>query len=87
MYSGGDDVFIVGAWNEVIELAVDIKNSFEKYTENTLTFSAGIGLYTSSYPISRIAYEVGSLEDKSKKLPNKNAITLLMMVVHIRSKI
>lgn len=76
VYSGGDDVFIVGAWNEVIELAVDIKNSFEKYTENTLTFSAGIGLYSSSYPISRIAYEVGSLEDKSKKLPNKNAITL-----------
>ena len=23
IYSGGDDVFIVGAWNEVIELAVD----------------------------------------------------------------
>lgn len=76
VYSGGDDVFIVGAWNEVIELAVDIKNSFEKFTENTLTFSAGIGLYSSSYPISRIAYEVGSLEDKSKKLQNKNAITL-----------
>ena len=23
IYSGGDDVFIVGAWNDVIELAVD----------------------------------------------------------------
>lgn len=75
-YSGGDDLFIVGAWNEVIELAVDISNEFKKYTQGTLTLSAGIGVYQDSYPISVIAQEVAEMEDASKKLPGKNAVTL-----------
>lgn len=76
VYSGGDDLFIVGAWNDVIELAVDIKDSLKAYTENTLTLSGGIGLYTSSYPISVIADEVADMEDKSKGHEGKNSITL-----------
>lgn len=75
-YSGGDDVFIVGAWNEVIELAVDLKKKFELYTENTLTISAGIGVYQHDYPISVIANEVAQLEDMSKSKAGKNSITL-----------
>lgn len=75
-YSGGDDVFIVGAWNEIIELAVDLRRNFERYTQNTLKLSAGIGIYDAGYPISAIAKEVALLEDKSKRLPGKNAVTL-----------
>ena len=77
VYSGGDDLFIVGAWNDIVELAVDIRRNFKKYTLGTLTLSAGIGMYDSGYPISRIAYEVGDLEEDSKNLPGKDAITLL----------
>lgn len=77
VYSGGDDVFVVGAWNEVIEFSVDLKKAFEKYTENTLSISAGIGLYDDSFPISVSAKEVEELVDASKDLPNKRAITLL----------
>ena len=77
VYSGGDDLFIVGAWNEVIELAVDIRDAFAEYTEGTLTISAGIGMYTPKYPISQIAYEVGDLEEESKNMPEKNSITIL----------
>lgn len=29
VYSGGDDVFIVGAWNEVIELSIDLQEKFK----------------------------------------------------------
>jgi CRISPR-associated protein Csm1 len=75
-YSGGDDIFIVGAWNEVIEASVDIRRSFEKFTQGTLTLSAGIGVYQSGYPISAIAREVAQLEDASKKLEGKNAVTI-----------
>ncbi len=75
-YSGGDDLFIVGAWNEMIELAVDIRRKFERYTQGTLTFSAGIGLYEAGYPISAIASEVAELEDSAKSLPGKNAVAL-----------
>ena len=76
-YSGGDDLFIVGEWDEVIELTVDIRNAFKKYTLGALTFSAGIGVYGSSYPISRMAVETAVSEDKSKKLIGKDGITLL----------
>lgn len=77
VYSGGDDLFIVGAWNDIVELAVDVREDFARYTLGTLTLSAGIGMYDSGYPISRMAYEVGDLEEESKNLPGKNAITLL----------
>lgn len=76
-YSGGDDIFIVGAWNDIIELAVDIRRSFERYTQGMLTLSAGIGIYAPGYPISAIAGEVADLEEQSKSLPGKNAVTLL----------
>ncbi|MCM1047130.1 MAG: type III-A CRISPR-associated protein Cas10/Csm1 [Clostridiales bacterium] len=75
-YSGGDDLFIVGAWNEIIEIAMDLRESFQKYTQGTLTLSAGIGVYAPGYPISAIASEVAGMEEGSKALPEKNAVTL-----------
>ena len=75
-YSGGDDLFIVGAWNEVIELAFDIREKFAAYTENTLTISAGIGVYKHDYPISVIANEVADMESMSKSRADKNSITI-----------
>ena len=76
VYSGGDDLFIVGAWDDVIELAADIRRNFARYTQNALTISAGIGIYQSSYPISVMAQETANLEEKSKIFPGKNAVTL-----------
>ena len=76
IYSGGDDILLVGAWDEVISIALDIKNALSRYTQNTLSLSAGIGIYTPSYPISRIAFEVSSLEGSSKNMPNKESITI-----------
>lgn len=86
VYSGGDDLFIAGAWDDIIEFSVDLHRTFQKYTEGTLTISAGIGVYEDSYPISVIAEEVADMEDRSKalpeqvlgekRLPAKNAVTL-----------
>lgn len=76
-YSGGDDLFIVGAWNDIIELAVDIQKGFERYTQGALTLSAGIGIYEAGYPIRAAADEVAGMEECSKSLPGKNAVTLL----------
>ncbi|MGN1317644.1 MAG: type III-A CRISPR-associated protein Cas10/Csm1 [Lachnospirales bacterium] len=78
VYSGGDDLFIVGGWDDIIGFAVDLYNSFKKFTQGTLTFSAGIGLYTEKYPISQMAAKTGILEDIAKKYDNesKNSVTL-----------
>ncbi len=76
VYSGGDDIFLVGAWNEVIDAFIDIRNALEKFTLGTLTISGGVGIYDASYPINCMASEVAELEDYSKELPTKNAVTL-----------
>lgn len=77
VYSGGDDVFIVGAWNDIIELSLDLEEKFRKYTQGTLSMSAGIGVYECSYPIAAIADETGQMEAESKKMPKKASVTLM----------
>lgn len=76
VYSGGDDIFLAGAWNEVIDSFIDIRNALEKFTEGTLTISGGIGIYDASFPINRMALETAELEDGAKEIPGKNAVTL-----------
>lgn len=77
VYSGGDDIFLVGAWNEVLDAFLDLRSALRRFTEDTLTISGGVGLYNSGYPINRMAAETAELEDYSKGLENKNAVTVL----------
>ncbi len=76
VYSGGDDIFLVGAWNEVLDAFLDLRSALRRFTEDTLTISGGVGLYNSGYPINRMAAETAELEDYSKGLENKNAVTV-----------
>ena len=76
VYSGGDDVFLAGAWNEVIAAFMDLRKALEKFTQGTLTISGGIGVYADSYPIHVMAQETQFLEDCSKECEGKNAITM-----------
>lgn len=78
IYSGGDDIFLVGAWCDVIEVSILIEEAFKKYTSDTLTISAGIGIYSSKYPMYRAAEEAAQLEDASKNLDGKNAVSLFV---------
>lgn len=74
IYSGGDDLFIVGNWSDVLYAAIDINNALKEFTGNgCLTISAGVGMFDEKYPIARMAYEVGRLEDAAKKYERKNA--------------
>lgn len=66
VYSGGDDVFVVGSWEDVIGFAVDLRNALKDFSLNSLTISAGIGIYDSNYPIYNMALEVGKLEETAK---------------------
>lgn len=76
VYSGGDDLFIIGAWDDVVGLAIDINESLKEYSQNTLTISAGIGIYPEKYPVVTMARQTGFLEDMSKGVVGKNAVTL-----------
>ena len=76
IYSGGDDLFVVGAWDDIICFAVDLYNEFGRFTQNTLSISAGIGLFDSKYPIYSMAEYTGTLETEAKKVDGKRSIAL-----------
>ncbi|RMG26900.1 MAG: hypothetical protein D6732_20910, partial [Methanobacteriota archaeon] len=42
IYSGGDDLFIIGRWLEVFDFAVAIRQAFEKWTCDALSISGGM---------------------------------------------
>lgn len=83
-YSGGDDVFIVGAWNHVIELAVDLYRAFRKFSCDKLTFSAGIGFFRHDFPVYQMAELTGELEKMAKSRNGKNAIALFSLDYVVR---
>lgn len=76
VYSGGDDMFLVGAWDDLLEVAVDIREAFRRFTGNKLSFSAGMAMFSPSYPISKMAELTGMLEAVAKDMPAKDSIAL-----------
>lgn len=76
VYSGGDDVFIVGSWTDTIEAALRIRNGFRRYSCASLTLSAGISLFEHHHPIRYAAIQTAELEDEAKSLPGKDGISL-----------
>lgn len=85
VYAGGDDTFILGAYNEVFEFSYILRKSFEKYvcSNKNITFSAGIGLFSYKYPVVKCAYYTEQFLDKAKiytrkkeELPQKDSVCL-----------
>jgi CRISPR-associated protein Csm1 len=68
IYAGGDDLFISGAWNEVVEFAFDIYQSFRAYTGNhpDITISGGISIDDAKFPLYQSADSSKHAEDKAK---------------------
>lgn len=92
LYSGGDDVFAVGRWEEIIAFAEAIRREFNRFTlRDDITISGGISIVRQKFPISKAAQMAGEAEYTSKnfainsnnseedneKEPEKNAITFL----------
>ncbi|HLP89887.1 MAG TPA: type III-A CRISPR-associated protein Cas10/Csm1 [Nostocaceae cyanobacterium] len=68
IYAGGDDLFISGAWNEIVELAFDIYQSFRAYTgyNHDITLSGGISIEDIKFPLYQAASSSGEAEDAAK---------------------
>ncbi len=76
VYSGGDDVFLVGAWNDLLEAAIRVRSAFSEYTCGSLTLSAGVGVFHDHFPIRIAAEHTAELEEKAKALPGKDGVAL-----------
>ncbi|WP_199321021.1 type III-A CRISPR-associated protein Cas10/Csm1 [Trichormus variabilis] len=68
IYAGGDDLFISGGWNEIVEFAFDIYQSFRTYTGNNeyITLSGGISIDDIKFPLYQAAKTSGEAEDAAK---------------------
>lgn len=68
IYAGGDDLFISGAWNQVIDFGFDIYQAFRCYTGHhpMITLSGGISLSAEKYPLYQAAEDSKKAEDAAK---------------------
>lgn len=85
IYAGGDDLFLVGAWDEVLEVAIDINRAFKQFTNGKLTLSAGMAMFSPTYPISKMAEIAGLLAQMSKNRKDKNSIALFGMETNLKA--
>ena len=76
VYSGGDDVFLVGAWNDVLEAANRIQSAFSRFCCGSLSISGGLGIFDESFPIRAAAGVAAGLEAEAKAQPGKAALAL-----------
>lgn len=87
IYAGGDDLFIVGAWDDTVELAFDIQNLFERFAwgrrQENGGISAGLTLHQPKFPLYQMAHLSSEAEfyakhdrDRGDRVLAKNRIAL-----------
>lgn len=83
IYSGGDDLFLIGSWDTIAEIAIRIREDFKAYTCNNPNFSlsAGITIADEKYPLYRSAESAKKALDDAKSRDRygqqKDAISFL----------
>jgi CRISPR-associated protein Csm1 len=68
IYAGGDDLFVVGAWHHLPDLAEGIRYRFKTFTGKNpaLSLSGGLTLEGARFPLYRAAERAGEAEHKAK---------------------
>lgn len=83
IYSGGDDVFIVGSWETTIDIAEQIQADFRRYTcyNPAFSISGGVAILKAKFPIIAGAEESAEEEERAKdhdcEGKRKNSISFL----------
>ncbi len=81
VYAGGDDVFLIGPWDLIPDLAREIVSDFSEYTGGNpdVHLSAGMAFIRGKYPVYQAADDAGDAIDESKRMNGKNGFTFLDM--------
>jgi CRISPR-associated protein Csm1 len=82
MYSGGDDLFIIGPWDAVMLLAGRLREAWTDYGcgNPNVTISAGMVLVKPRYPVQRFAEEVSEALEVAKSA-GRNRISVFDQAV------
>lgn len=69
IYSGGDDVFAIGRWQELIAFAAEVRYGFRKFVgeREDISISGELVMVGPKYPIAKAAELAGEAEDAAKK--------------------
>lgn len=83
VFSGGDDVCLIGPWSDIVSFADAFHDKFVAYTaENkALTVSAGIVLFSDHDPILGVVDEAEEALECSKSAKKKNSVTIFSRTV------
>lgn len=78
VFSGGDDLCVLGPWDDVIAFAIQIRKELSKFTGNnpSLTISGGIALASPRLPVRYMADQAETALDAAKSTPDKNSVCL-----------
>lgn len=79
VYSGGDDLFLIGPWDCMPPLAKRIAIDLKAFAgENPyIHASAGISFIPGKYPVYQAAEDAGENLNRAKRNPGKNSISYL----------
>lgn len=68
VYAGGDDLFIVGAWDDVAEVAFDINACFREFSccNPNVHLSGGVTLHKPKFPLYQMARTAKDAEGAAK---------------------
>ncbi|NBT04788.1 MAG: hypothetical protein EBS94_15480 [Proteobacteria bacterium] len=78
IYSGGDDLFLTGAWDTVAETAAKISRQLGAFAGGNpaVHLSAGLSIVHDKYPVRQAAEDSGEALDEAKNRAGKNAISI-----------
>lgn len=67
IYAGGDDIFVVGRWDKVIDFAAEVREDFVEYVHTEgVSISGGVAIVHPKFPIAKAAELAGEAEDAAK---------------------
>ncbi|MGD0778402.1 MAG: hypothetical protein ABSC05_36945 [Candidatus Solibacter sp.] len=69
VYGGGDDLFVIGPWNDILDFAAAWRSEFRALSGNRLTFSAGVALAKPRQHILTKAEEAEHALNEHAKVP------------------
>ena len=77
VFSGGDDLFVIGPWNRILDFVSRLRDDFTRYTcgNREITLSAGAVIESSGFPVGQAAEEAGEAVEQSKNA-GRNCLTV-----------
>jgi CRISPR-associated protein Csm1 len=72
VFAGGDDLFLIGPYLEVVDFAKDIRERFYNFTLQKATLSMGLVMFKHSTPVLYVNEEAEKAEKRAKSVKKDN---------------